>query len=257
MSMLRKPDFRHGRFKAAGIHLAISLAIAALAALLVFFVWYPYPYGDVSGGRELFLIVMAVDVVLGPLITLAVFSTSKPRHLMRFDFVVIGALQFCALGYGLWVVAQSRPVHVVFEVDRFVVVHAIEVPRYLMDRAPASLQQLPLTGPTFLSTRDSKTNQEKTETMFAELAGLALATRPDYWQSYDKAKSEVIAKAKPVADLKTRFPARRNDIDAAQNSAPANTPIGYLPLVGRNTFWTVLINTNTAEVIGFVPLDSY
>ena len=41
------------RFKAAGIHLGISLVIAALAATLVFVVWYPYPYGELSGGREL------------------------------------------------------------------------------------------------------------------------------------------------------------------------------------------------------------
>lgn len=257
MSMLNDSNFWHGRLKAAGIHLAISLAVAALAALLVFFVWYPYPYREVSGGRELFLIVMAVDVVLGPLITLAVFSTHKPKHLMRFDFVVIGALQLCALGYGLWVVAQSRPVHVVFEVDRFVVVHAIEVPKHLIDRAPESLQRLPLTGPTFLSIRDSKNNQEKTDTMFAELAGLALATRPDYWQAYDKAKAQVVAKAKPLTDLKARFPARATEIDAALKSAPNSTPVGYLPLIGRNTFWTILINTSTAEVIGFVPLDPY
>jgi hypothetical protein len=257
MSMLNDSNFWQGRLKAAGIHLAISLAVAALAALLVFFVWYPYPYREVSGGRELFLIVMAVDVVLGPLITLAVFSPNKPKRLMRFDFVVIGALQLCALGYGLWVVAQSRPVHVVFEVDRFVVVHAIEVPRSLMDRAPEPLQKLPLTGPTFLSIRDSKNNQEKADTMFAELAGLALATRPDYWQAYDKAKTQIIAKAKPVADLKARFPTRAAEIDSTLKSAPINTPVGYLPLVGRNTFWTVLINTNTAELIGFVPIDTF
>ena len=255
--MLNKPEFWQGRLKAAGIHLAISLALAALAGLLVFFVWYPYPYREISGGRELFLIVMAVDVILGPLITFVVYSTSKPKRLMHFDFVVIGALQLCALGYGLWVVAQSRPVHVVFEIDRFVVVHAIEVPRHLMNRAPASLQQLPLTGPTFLSIRDAQTNQEKTDVMFAELAGLVLATRPDFWQSYDKAKVQVIAKAKPLADLKARFPSRRNDIDAALKSVLPNTQVGYLPFVGRNTFWTVLINTNSAEVIGFVSLDPY
>lgn len=36
------------RFKAAGIHLGISFGIAALAAALVFLVWYPYPYGAVG-----------------------------------------------------------------------------------------------------------------------------------------------------------------------------------------------------------------
>ena len=40
------------RFKAGSIHLGISLMIATLAALLVFGLWYPYPYRETSGGRE-------------------------------------------------------------------------------------------------------------------------------------------------------------------------------------------------------------
>ncbi len=50
------------RFRAAGIHLCISLAIAALAATLVFALWYPYPYRDISGGRELFGMLVGIDV---------------------------------------------------------------------------------------------------------------------------------------------------------------------------------------------------
>ena len=91
----------------------------------------------------------------------------------------------------------------------------------------------------------------------AALQGLELGARPDFWQSYEKAKTQIIAEAKPVADLKTRFPARAIEIDAVVITAPANTPIGYIPLHSRSTFWTVLINTNTAEVLGFVPLDPY
>jgi hypothetical protein len=40
-------------------------------------------------------------------------------------------------------------------------------------------------------------------------------------------------------------------------AAPANSPAGYLPLLGRNTVWTVFVNTNTAEVLAFVPLDPF
>ena len=57
------------RLQAAGIHLLISLFVAALAAVLVFGLWYPNPYRDLSGGRTLFSMVVGVDVVLGPLIT--------------------------------------------------------------------------------------------------------------------------------------------------------------------------------------------
>ena len=62
------------RIKAASIHFGLSVLLAVLAAFLVFIVWYPYPYRDISGGRDLFLLVVVVDVVMGPLLTLTVFN---------------------------------------------------------------------------------------------------------------------------------------------------------------------------------------
>ena len=257
MSMLNNSTFWYGRLKASGIHLIISLGIAALAALLVFFVWYPYPYREISGGRELFLIVVAVDVVMGPLMTLAVFNLNKPRKELRRDLAVIAVLQLAALGYGLWTVAVARPVHLVFEIDRFRVVHAIDIEPVLLKRAAPALQELPLTGPTLLSIREFKDSKESFDATMAALQGLQLGARPDLWQDYEKAKDKITATAKPVAELKKRFPDRASEIDNALKSAPANAPVGYIPLVGRNTFWTVLINTNTAEVLAFVPLDPF
>ncbi len=51
---------------------------------------------------------------------------------------------------------RGAAVHLVFEIDRFRAVHAIEVPRDELGRAPAGLGTLPLTGPTLLSVRDFK-----------------------------------------------------------------------------------------------------
>jgi len=44
MTTLLTAAFWHDRLRASAIHLCISLTIAALAALLVFGLWYPYPY---------------------------------------------------------------------------------------------------------------------------------------------------------------------------------------------------------------------
>ena len=55
------PSFWKDRFQASGIHLGISLVIALLAAALVFGLWHPYPYREISGERELFLIVDATS----------------------------------------------------------------------------------------------------------------------------------------------------------------------------------------------------
>ena len=91
--------FWQDRLKASSIHLGISLAIALLAALLVFGLWYPYPYREISGGRELFLILVAVDVILGPLMTLTIFNRSKPWPELRRDLAIVVLIQLAALVY--------------------------------------------------------------------------------------------------------------------------------------------------------------
>jgi hypothetical protein len=259
MTMPMPPTFFwKDRFKASGIHLGISLAIALLAAVLVFGLWYPYPYREISGGRELFFIVVTVDVILGPLITLTVFSLAKPRRELVRDLAVVALIQLSALGYGLWTVCVARPVHLVFEYDRFRVVHAVDVPTELLPHAPHDVIALPLTGPTLLSLRPFKDGNEKMEATMAALNGLALSARPDLWQPYAAAKPEILQAAKPVAQLKARFASQAAAIDAAvARTGRKPEELVYLPMVGRKSFWTVLLDPVTAEVLGFMPLDSF
>jgi hypothetical protein len=256
--MFANQSFWRRRLLAAGIHLGLSVLVAGLAAGLVFGVWYPYPYREISGGRELFLIVVAVDVILGPLLTLTVFNIKKPIKGLRRDLAVIAVLQFAALGYGMWTVAVARPVHLVFEIDRFRVVHAIDVPEDELKQAPAGLERLPLTGPTLLSLREFASGNESFDATMAAMQGVSLSARPGLWQSYEKGKVKVLETARPLEQLKNRFPGRASEIDAALRSAGrATTSVSYVPMAGRQTFWTVLLDTNTAEVIAFVPLDSF
>lgn len=250
--------FWKDRFTASGIHLGISLTIALLAALLVFGLWYPYPYREMSGGRELFLIVVAVDVILGPLITLAVFNRAKPARELKRDLTLVALLQLAALGYGMWTVFVARPVHMVFEYDRFRVVHAIDVPVELLTRTPPDVVALPLTGPTLLSLRQFKDANEKMEATMAALGGLSLSARPDLWQPYAKAKNEIWQAAKPVSELRKRFPSQVALIDAAVAASNRRVEtLAYLPLVGRRSFWTVLLDPVTEDVVGYLPLDSF
>lgn len=246
------------RFRAAGIHLAISLVLAASAAALVFGLWYPYPYREISGGRELFWLVVAVDVVMGPLITLAIFNRAKPRKELRRDLAIVGLLQLAALVYGLWTVSVARPVHLVFEYKLFRVVHAIDVPEAALPQAPAGLRQLPLTGPTPLSLRPFKDAKEQYDATVAALAGGSLSAQPGLWQAYDAARDQVLQEAKPVAELVLRYPAQSAMVQAAiaRTGRPASG-VFYLPMASRNTFWTVLLDANNANVIGFIPLDSF
>ena len=246
------------RVKAAAIHLGISVALACLAAMVVFGVWYPYPYREISGGRELFLILVTVDVILGPLITLTIFNLAKPRKELRRDLTIVGSIQLLALAYGLWTVFVARPVHLVFEIDRFRVVHAIDVPSDLMDRVPAGMDPLPLGGPTMLAVRPFRDSKEEADATMVALQGIALGARPDLWQPYAAARAQVLQAAKPATQLKSRFAAQAAQIDAVlQRAGRQASNTAYLPLASRKAFWTAFIDPVTADVVAYMPLDSF
>ena len=246
------------RLGASGIHLGISLCVAVFAAALVFGLWYPYPYGEISGGRELFFLVVAVDVIMGPLITLAIFNRAKPRRELLIDFTVVGLLQLAALGYGLWTVFAARPVHLVFEYSRMTVVHAIDVDADLLAKAPTSLQKLPVTGPTVIALRPFKNPAEQFDATMAAFEGFPLAARSDLWQAYEPVRADVLKEAKPVAELRARFSNQAAQIDRAiAATGKPVTDLRYLPLLSRKTAWTVLLDTTTAEPLGYIPLDFF
>lgn len=247
------------RWRAFGAHLCVSLLVATLAACLVFGLWYPYPYREVSGGRDLFVLMMGVDVIMGPLITLVIFNKSKKpdRELFR-DLVCIGVLQLAALSYGLWSVALARPVHLVFEYNRFTVLHAAQLSKEAHSLVPLALDATPWTGPTALGLRPFLSQKEQSDATMEALQGAPLAARTDLWQSFDSSREAVRAAAKPLAELRRRTAQDSQVIDAwLAGSARTLGELAYVPMVGRKTFWTVVLDAQTADILGYLPIDSF
>jgi len=125
--------------KAALFHFLGSVLVAMMAAVLVFLVWYPHPYGLLSGGLNLFLILVAVDVVCGPLLTLVLFNPRKPRREIITDMSLVILIQLAALIYGMSTVYQARPLYLVHEVDRF---RVISLPDYNGEDVKEVLEEL-------------------------------------------------------------------------------------------------------------------
>jgi hypothetical protein len=99
-----------------------SLLVAISAGVPLFIVWYPGSLFSGSGGDRMILPLVAIDIVIGPLLTLIVFRAGKPG--MRFDLVVIGLCRFAAFAHGLHVVLEAHPVFPVLAVDRIIAVRA-------------------------------------------------------------------------------------------------------------------------------------
>ena len=95
------------RWKASLFHLVISAAIGVAVVTLMLVVWYPRPYFKAMGGDTLILLLIGVDVVIGPLITLIVFNPKKKAS--SSTSTVIAALQLAALAYGCNVMFERAP----------------------------------------------------------------------------------------------------------------------------------------------------
>jgi hypothetical protein len=245
------------RAKAATWHLALSLAAALLAAALVFWLWYPGPYRNLSGGSGLFFLVVSVDVVLGPVLTFAIFDKAKGWPHLRRDLTVIVALQLAALVYGLHTVYVARPVALVFEKDRFRVISAADVYQPELPEAAADYQRLPLTGPWTLGLRDvSRGDESNDAVLMAVLQGVDTSQRPIFWVPYAQTQAKAAARARPLADLHKRYPAETTAINGPLLERGIDpVQARFLPVIARGN-WVALLD-GKGEVVGFVPVDGY
>lgn len=252
------PGFGWGsRFKAAGVHLALSALVAALAGALVFGLWYPMPFREISGGRDLFKLVVAVDVVLGPLITFAVFNRRKPVSELRRDLTVVVLLQLAALGYGLYTVAQARPVVLAFEVDRLRVLTPADLAQEDLTKAPEGLRELPWWGRTIVAAK-MPLPEQKLEALEQALAGRDIGQRPEMWMPPEATGPALRNGAKPISALQAKFPERSVELrEAITATGLTADQLGYLPLMARQGDWVALIDTRTAQIVGYAPFDGF
>ena len=244
------------RSQAAAIHVLLSFGIACLAALLVFELWYPGAFRYLAGGRDLFFLVTSVDVVMGPVLTFAVFNRAKGWTHLRRDLVVIGLLQSAALIYGMHTVYAVRPVAMVFEVDRFRLITATDVNLPELPKAMPTYRQLPLTGPWLLGTRSPAQGQERNDAIFMSLKGIDVSQRPQFWQPYEQSVADVLKRSRPIAALTDHYSDRHNDIverlhDMAVDPATAR----YLPVMARGD-WVAVLDP-AAHILGYMPYDGF
>lgn len=239
-------------------HLLGSLLVAALAAVLVLGVWYPAPYGVLSGGQSLFLLLVGVDVVCGPLLTLVLFNPRKPRRELLTDLALVVLVQLAALGYGLHTAFQARPLFLVHEIERF---RVITLPDYLGEVAAADLQQLPpglrprwWGGPVTVGIRPPASDQERNDVLLESVAGgRDYAQRPDFYQAYDAPYAlGATARARPLPRFVAHFPAQSEGaMKLLAKSGVAMNEALFLPVMHRQEWVAVLSPQGT--LLGFLP----
>ena len=244
--------------RAAAVHLLCSLGVALLAGALVFGLWFPYPYRELAGGRELFLLIIAVDVVCGPLLTLVLYNPAKPRAELWRDLGLVVLIQLAALGYGLHVVWQARPVYLVQEVDRFKVIALPALEAAEVAVLPPSLQPRWMEGPITVAIREPKDAEERKKVMFESVqGGRDYAERAEFYLPYEGgAALKALQHAKPLAVFLDKQPSQRSAAaELAASKGLDMAQLVYLPVVGRQDWVAVL--DQKAQIQGFLKGDGF
>ena len=243
---------------ASSIHLLGSLLLAVLAAALVFLLWYPYPYRELAGGSELFILIVAVDVVCGPLLTAVLFNRAKPRAELWRDLGLIVAIQLAALAYGLFTVWQARPLFLAQETDRFKVVMAVDVDSAALAKLDVTLKPTLLSGPVIVALREAKDSKERSKVLLESIqGGRDYAERPEFYLPYEGANAlKSLKRARPLSVFLQKQPSQQ--AAATELATKKSADIAewlYLPVVARQDWVAVL--DNRGHIQGFLKGDGF
>lgn len=244
------------RWKACAIHLGISAFLGASVISTMLLVWYPGPFFTAMGGNELVVILMGVDVVLGPLVTLVIFNPGKGTRLLRMDLAIIGVVQATALAYGVHVIAEVRPVYMVFTVDRFDLVAANDLKDAELARVTdPEFKGVPWGRPRTIAVKSPADPQEQMRIIQSALAGADLQTFPQYYVKYEALAAQALKFAKPLPVLRRRHPEALARIDKAlQQAGRRDDDTRFLPLKARSRDYCVLLDARSGTVVGFIEL---
>lgn len=240
------------RIKAFLTHLIISALVAVAAMGLVFGVWYPSPLHSALGVTGIFLLLLVVDVVLGPCLTLLVFKPGKKR--LWLDMVVIVLLQLSALVYGLYTVAEARPAWIVFAHDRFDVVRVVDISEAYQTQGSPEHSSPPWWGPKWVGLQGFEGAPEQNlEQLRILLFGYDTSTVPMLYLPLARQAKDISNSALPLEQL-TRYnsTATLSPVLVAHPEADA-----WLPLHTVRHDKVVLINKEKGEVVAMVNLSPW
>lgn len=97
------------KIKATVIHFLCSVLLFLLALAWIRWVLYPNFHFELNGVWYGLRLIAGVDLILGPLITLLIYHSAKPKREKIGDFAIVGVVQLAALFYGLHTMYQEHP----------------------------------------------------------------------------------------------------------------------------------------------------
>lgn len=242
------------KLKASLIHLILSILLVSLTMGTVIFFFFPTLFISVTDFKEVAMIILSVDLILGPLLTFVVFQPKKKS--LRFDLSVIAAIQIVALAYGVYSLYQIHPVYITFNIDRFTLISA-------QDAKPEKSQYDEFrvskftAGKLAFAKMPEDIEKRNEVALTAGLGGGDLDQRVEYYEPYKSNIAEVIAKSLDPKDIFKTDKAKekaKEFLSTYQNSLDL---FAFLPVNSSKKDAIVIINKETGNPVATLAIDPW
>lgn len=239
------------RFKIqlTAIHLLICVGIALVGWLIVFHIWHPSPLDKAVGITHIFLMMLAIDLILGPMLTF--FVAKQGKKSLKFDLLIIALVQSSALIYGIYNITINRPVYIAFDTNGFDLVQASNIPKESLSKAQFPYHQLEYGKPKFVGVRPPISIAEKNQRLFVELeTGVSPSMQPNLYVPINNVWNLINKSEQPIEQLYKKNERKRVE----KVFQKYQTATGWLSMRAYNESKVVLINDKKREIIAIVDL---
>jgi hypothetical protein len=245
------------RLKAFGLHLLASTSALSLILGLLYLGWYRWPGWHLADAAHVVLVMIGVDVVLGPLMTLIIARSTKPRRDLKRDITMIVVVQLCALGYGSVSLWQGRPLYFAFSESVLQMVQAYDIGADEWARGSRENPDLAphwYSLPRWIWAPLPKDQDERAKIVGGVIAGGDdVIDMPRYFKRWEQGVPDLRAQLKKV-DNTAYFSKRDKDAlkERMRAAGLATDQLNAMPLTGRGYPLLAVFDPSSAKIIAIV-----
>lgn len=231
------------RWQAFGVHIVLSFILFILLAAIIYFWWYPGFLFLYDGGFEGMKLIAGVDFLIGPFLTLCVYKVGKKS--LKFDMACIAILQLACLSGGMWAVAKTRPIAVVFSAGSYATTNGLgyENARYRVDE----IELLQQRWPVWLAVDLPEGEDRAIQGLWA-IMGEGLQYNVENYVPYEQKLSALEKFAGQASDI--------NDASIALQSYQKEHPeIRFFPMTTSMHVGYVAVDVKSGKVMDFFKSD--
>ena len=226
------------RLKLFSLHLLTSATVLTLILGSLYLGWYRWPGWHLTDVTQVVLVMVCVDVVLGPTLTLIIANKNKPRRELVRDIGIIVVVQLCALIYGSVSLWNGRPLYYAFSENILQLVQAYDI-----DAKDAEIgrQQNPALAPHWYSLprwiwAPLPQNAEESQKIVASAVtgGDDVVSLPKYFKPWEDGLPSLRNQLKKVDDVAYFAKSEKKKLkDRMRAAGLPDDQLNTMPLTGR------------------------